>query len=145
MYKTILVPVDISEDELTEKALQHAVYIAKLEGAKIHLFHAIPDVSRFSISYSYHYDMLSSFANKAIERVQEQLQELANSVDLPKEQVDFSAAFGSARDKVLELAEKIKADLIVVGSRRPSISTHLLGSNTSGIVAYAKQSVLVVR
>ena len=129
MYKTILVPVDISEDELTEKALQHAVYIAKLEGAKIHLFHAIPDVSRFSISYSYHYDMLSSFANKAIERVQEQLQELANSVDLPKEQVDFSAAFGSARDKVLELAEKIKADLIVVGSRRPSISTHLLGSN----------------
>ena len=39
MYKTILVPVDISEDELTEKALQHAVYIAKLEGAKIHLFH----------------------------------------------------------------------------------------------------------
>lgn len=34
MYKTILVPVDISEDELTEKALQHAVYIAKLEGAK---------------------------------------------------------------------------------------------------------------
>lgn len=89
--------------------------------------------------------MLSSFANKAIERVQEQLQELANSVDLPKEQVDFSAAFGSARDKVLELAEKIKADLIVVGSRRPSISTHLLGSNASGIVAYAKQSVLVVR
>lgn len=34
MYKTILVPVDISEDELTEKALQHAVYIAKLEGLR---------------------------------------------------------------------------------------------------------------
>ena len=138
MYKTILVPVDISEDELTTKALQHAVYIAKLEGAKLHLFHAIPDISRFSISYSYHYDMLSSFANKALERVQEQLQELANGID-------FSAVFGSARDKVLELAEKIHADLIVIGSRRPSISTHLLGSNASGIVAYAKQSVLVVR
>ena len=145
MYKNILVPVDIAEDELTTKALQHAVYIAKLEGAKLHLFHAIPDISRFSISYSYHYDMLSSFANKAIERAQEQLQELVESVDLPKEQIEYSAAFGSARDKVLELAEKIKADLIIVGSRRPSISTHLLGSNASGIVAYAKQSVLVVR
>lgn len=145
MYKTILVPVDISEDELTTKALQHAVYIAKLEGAKLHLFHAIPDISRFSISYSYHYDMLRSFANKALERVQEQLQELADGIDLPNEQVEFSAVFGSARDKVLELAEKINADLIVIGSRRPSISTHLLGSNASGIVAYAKQSVLVVR
>ncbi|KLU19137.1 universal stress protein, partial [Proteus mirabilis] len=109
MYKTILVPVDISEDELTTKALQHAVYIAKLEGAKLHLFHAIPDISRFSISYSYHYDMLSSFANKALERVQEQLQELADGIDLPNEQVEFSAVFGSARDKVLELAEKIHA------------------------------------
>lgn len=145
MYKTILVPVDVTEDELTTKALEHAVFIAKREGAKLHLFHAIPDISRFSISYSYHYDMLSSFASKAIERVQEQLQELANSIDLPKEQIEFSAEFGSARDKVLALAEKISADLIIVGSRRPSISTHLLGSNASAIVAYAKQSVLVVR
>ncbi|OAT37959.1 universal stress protein [Proteus myxofaciens] len=145
MYNTILVPVDIEEDELTQKALKHAVYIAKLEGAKLHLFHAIPDISRFSISYSYHNDIINSFANKAIERAQEQLQELINSVDLPKDKIEYSASFGSTRDKVLELADKIKADLIIVGSRRPSISTHLLGSNAAGIVSYAKQSVLVVR
>ncbi|MDE9448650.1 universal stress protein, partial [Xenorhabdus bovienii] len=39
----------------------------------------------------------------------------------------------------------IDADLIVLGSRRPNITTHLLGSNSSGVVRYAKTSVLVVR
>ncbi|WP_163504600.1 universal stress protein, partial [Escherichia coli] len=36
MYNKILVPVDISEDILTDKALKHAIYLAKMSGAKIH-------------------------------------------------------------------------------------------------------------
>ncbi|MRE16589.1 universal stress protein, partial [Escherichia coli] len=39
----------------------------------------------------------------------------------------------------------IQADLIVIGSRRPNISTHLLGSTAAGVVRYADISVLVVR
>ncbi|KMW74880.1 universal stress protein [Photorhabdus luminescens subsp. luminescens] len=145
MYKTILVPVDISEDELTDKAIAHAEYLAKLSDANIHLFHAVPDISRFSISYSYHYDLLNSFAKKSLARSEEELAKVAEKIDLPKERVSFSVAFGSPRDKVLSTADEIKADLIVVGSRRPNISTHLLGSNASGIVGYANISVLVVR
>lgn len=66
MYNTILVPVDISENILTDNALKHALYLAKMSNAKIHLFHAIPDISRFSMSYSYHYDLLSSFAKRRL-------------------------------------------------------------------------------
>ncbi|KLN97355.1 universal stress protein [Moellerella wisconsensis] len=145
MYNTILVPVDISENVLTDNALKHALYLAKMSNAKIHLFHAIPDISRFSMSYSYHYDLLSSFAKKAIERSEEQLKELIQQIDYPQELLSSSVAFGSPRDKVLSAAQEINADLIVIGSRRPNISTHLLGSNASGIVSYAKISVLVVR
>ncbi len=145
MYKTILVPVDISEDILTDKALKHAVYLAKMTDATIHLFHAVPDVSRFSMSYSYHYDLLSSFAKKAIERSEEQLKEIIDKIDYPSDKISFKVEFGSPRDKVLSEAEDVGADLIVVGSRNPSLSTHLLGSNASGIVSYAKISVLVVR
>lgn len=52
---------------------------------------------------------------------------------------------GSPRDKVLSEAEKIGADLIVVGSRRPNIATHLLGSNASAIVSNAPISIFIVR
>ena len=145
MYNTILVPIDISEDVLTSNALKHAVYLAKINDATIHLFHAIPDVSRFAMSYSYHYDLLSSFAKKAIERTEEQMAEIIKTIDYPADKISSSVVFGSPRDKVLSVAEEINADLIVIGSRRPNISTHLLGSNASGIVSYAKMSVLVVR
>ncbi|EPL9571214.1 universal stress protein [Providencia rettgeri] len=145
MYKTILVPVDISEDVLTDNALKHAVYLAKISNATIHLFHSVPDVSRFSMSYSYHYDLLSSFAKKAVERSEEQLKEIIEKIDYPSDKITYKVEFGSPRDKVLAEAETINADLIVIGSRNPSISTHLLGSNASGIVSYAKISVLVVR
>lgn len=145
MYKTILVPVDISEDVLTDNALKHAVYLAKISNATIHLFHSVPDVSRFSMSYSYHYDLLSSFAKKAVERSEEQLKDIIEKIDYPSDKITYKVEFGSPRDKVLAEAETINADLIVIGSRNPSISTHLLGSNASGIVSYAKISVLVVR
>ncbi|AOM39815.1 universal stress protein [Xenorhabdus hominickii] len=145
MYNTILVPIDISEDPLTDNALNHAKYLAKISNAKVHLFHSVPDISRFSVSYSYHYDLLSAFAKKAVSNSEEELKKVVEKIDLPKDKISFSVAFGSPRDKVLSIAHEIGADLIIVGSRRPDISTHLLGSNASSIVAYADISVLVVR
>ncbi|EKM7959080.1 universal stress protein, partial [Salmonella enterica] len=37
------------------------------------------------------------------------------------------------------------ADVVVIGSRNPSIATHLLGSNASSVVRHASLPVLVVR
>lgn len=57
----------------------------------------------------------------------------------------YTVTFGSPRDEILTTAKDIQADLIVIGSRRPNISTHLLGSTAAGVVRYADISVLVVR
>ena len=37
------------------------------------------------------------------------------------------------------------ADVVVIGSRNPSISTHLLGSNASSVIRHAHIPVMVVR
>ncbi|MNH37910.1 Universal stress protein G [compost metagenome] len=49
------------------------------------------------------------------------------------------------RDVVNEVATEMHADIVVIGSRNPSISTHLLGSNASSVVRHANIPVLVVR
>ncbi|MFV9998014.1 MAG: hypothetical protein AB8W37_10575 [Arsenophonus endosymbiont of Dermacentor nuttalli] len=59
--------MDISEKELIKKALKHALYIAKLSDAKLYFFHVFPDMSRYSMNYNYHYDLLANFARKRIE------------------------------------------------------------------------------
>ncbi|MDI8799842.1 universal stress protein, partial [Salmonella enterica subsp. enterica serovar Montevideo] len=43
--------------------------------------------------------------------------------------------FGSVRDVVNEMGEELDADVVVIGSRNPSITTHLLGSNGDGKTA----------
>ncbi|AKG71031.1 MULTISPECIES: universal stress protein [Serratia] len=142
MYKTILVPVDLAEDVLTEHALEHVEYLAKMSGAKVHFFHALPDASAFVTAYSFG---IKEFENQAEVKAVEGLKKLMAGIDLPLERLSYTISFGSPRDEVLQLAEEISADLIVIGSRRPSVKTYLLGSNAAAIVRHAKISVMVVR
>ncbi|WP_114191926.1 universal stress protein [Edaphovirga cremea] len=142
MYTTILVPVDISEQELTEKALAHVKYLAKMSGAKVHFFHAMPDPSIFIPEMGY---TMVTTTEEIKEKSKQAIEEFIKGLDIPAEQVTYTASFGTPRDRVLELADEIKADLIVIGSHRPSVSTYLLGSNASAIVRHAKIPVLVIR
>ncbi|CAQ84657.1 MULTISPECIES: universal stress protein [Photorhabdus] len=142
MYKTILVPVDISEDELTSKAVKHALSLANKTGAKLHILHVLPISSAIVNAYSLGYEEIK---DKATIKAENDLKMLLDTIDFPDEKLSYSIAFGSPRDEIIETAIEISADLIVIGSRRPNISTHLLGSNAAGVVKYSKTSVLVVR
>jgi nucleotide-binding universal stress UspA family protein len=79
------------------------------------------------------------------EEAEARLAEIAAGVPLPSERVSAVVRMGSVYNEVLEEADKTGADLIVVGSHRPTMATYLLGSNASTIVRHAKCSVLVVR
>jgi universal stress protein F len=52
---------------------------------------------------------------------------------------------GHAAQSILDVAEDVGADLIVVASHRPGLSDYLLGSTASRVVRHANCSVLVVR
>ena len=127
---------------MTEHALEHVVYLAKMSGAKVHFFHALPDASAFVTAYSFG---IKEFENKAEVKAVDKLKQIMAEIDLPLERLDYTVSFGSPRDQVLELAEEIEADLIIIGSRRPSVKTYLLGSNAAAIVRHANISVMVVR
>lgn len=142
MYKKILVPVDILEEELTKKVIPHLECLAKLSDAEVIFFHTLPVASAIVNAYSFGFD---EFKDQATVQTEQWLHKLIESVNLPREKLSFSIAFGNPRDEILTIAEEIKPDLIILGSRRPNISTHLLGSNASGVVRGAKTSVLVVR
>ncbi|WP_085248243.1 universal stress protein [Gilliamella mensalis] len=142
MYKKILVPIDMLEDELTKKVIPHVECLARLSNAQVIFFHALPVSSAIVNAYSFGFE---EFKDKATVQTEQSLHKLIDSIKLPRENVSFSIAFGHPRDEILRLAEEIQPDLIILGSRRPNISTHLLGSNAAGVVRGAKTSVLVVR
>lgn len=75
---------------------------------------------------------------------EERLQTMVSHFTIDPSRIKQHVRFGSVRDEVNELAEELGADVVVIGSRNPSISTHLLGSNASSVIRHANLPVLVV-
>ena len=140
MYKTIIMPVDVFEMELSDKAVRHAEFLAQDDGV-IHLLHVLPgsaSLHRFAAD-------VRRFEEHLQHEAQERLQTMVSHFTIDPSRIKQHVRFGSVRDEVNELAEELGADVVVIGSRNPSISTHLLGSNASSVIRHANLPVLVVR
>ncbi|MGJ0621529.1 MAG: universal stress protein [Methylocystis sp.] len=141
MYKKILVAVDISEADVTQPALEAAVALAKVEpGAQLRLINVQPLVPVAFIDY-----IPPNFDEEMREATEKDLAVLRGKIAYPAELVSSIVRFGAVYPEVLAEAEEWGADLIVVGSHRPTMATYLLGSNAKTIVRHARCSVLVVR
>ena len=142
MYKTIIMPVDVFEMELSDKAVRHAEFLAQQDGI-IHLLHVLPGSSSFTMS-RFTAD-LRRFEEHLQHEAETRLQTMVGHFSIDPSRIKSHVRFGNVRDMVNELANEIKADVVVIGSRNPSISTHLLGSNASSVIRHAHIPVLVVR
>ncbi|MDD9341787.1 MAG: universal stress protein [Providencia heimbachae] len=145
MYNTILVPIDVTEDTLTSLLIPHVNSLQKINNATVHFLAVTAPISNY---LRYGGTILpNDFPDdaKQAEIVLNELKEKIKLFSIPADKVQVKAAIGSVKDEILATAEDIKADIILLGSRRPSMSTYLLGSNAASVVRYAKTSVLVVR
>ncbi|WP_253384590.1 universal stress protein [unidentified bacterial endosymbiont] len=143
MYKKILMPVDVFEMDLSDKAVRHAANLAKAEGASITLLNILPASSR-SLLRGFNADIkkFETFMTAESERKMKTLKRL---FDISPEDIDCKVCFGNVRDEIIKLSKEGDYDVIVIGSKNPSITTHLLGSNAESILRYATIPVLVVR
>jgi len=140
MFKTLLVPVDLGEIEAAQPAIDKAVELAKSADGTLRLVYVRPIAPVTYMEF-----MLPAFDEEQQEESETRLAELAAGIDLPTEAVSAVVRLGSVYSEVLDEAEKTGADLVVIGSHRPTMATFLLGSNASTIVRHARCSVLVVR
>lgn len=141
MYKKILVPVDLGESEMTQLALDAAVALAKsAPDAQLRLVNVQPLVPVAFIDY-----IPPNFDEEMREAAEKDLAAIADKIELRGAKPSTIVRFGAVYPEVLAEAEDWGADLIVVGSHRPTMATYLLGSNAKTIVRHAKCSVLVVR
>ncbi|MBE3177235.1 universal stress protein [Enterobacter cloacae complex sp. P3B] len=143
MYKKILMPVDVFEMDLSDKAVRHAANLAKAEGASITLVNILPASSR-SLLRGFNAD-IKKFEEYMSAESGKKMNELKRLFDISLENIHTLVRFGSVRDEIIKLSKEGEYDVIVIGSRNPGITTHLLGSNAESILRYATIPVLVVR
>ncbi len=140
MYKSILVPIDLAESELSDPAVRAAVSFAEASGGTVRLIYV-----RSLVPITYMEFVPADFDAEQQSDAEAKLAAIAAKVPLPAEQVSAKVLVGSVHGEVLAEAEAAGVDLIIIGSHEPGMLAYVLGSNASTIVRRAKCSVLVVR
>ena len=140
MYKKILIPVDLADIELARPAIETAVGMAKASGGIVRLVNVMPMTPVMLAEY-----VPPDFDVQQRKSAEETLANVARDCGLDPAHVSSGVRQGGIYHEVLEEAQAIGADLIVMSSHRPAMRTYFLGSNAGHMVRYAKCSVLVVR
>ncbi len=138
MYKTVLIPIDVSVPAEAQKLLSAAKQMSLGWEATLHVATVIPNVG-MAIVGSYLDD---DFENRSRTAVEAQLADTVSTAGIDAIQ---HVLVGSVYDCVINLANQIKADLIIMGAHQPELRDYLLGSNAARVVRHSKQSVLVIR
>jgi nucleotide-binding universal stress UspA family protein len=140
MFKKILVPIDLTELEIAKPALDIAVELALQSKGALRLIAVETLLPANFMEY-----VPPEFDKSQEDRATHALEDISAKLAVPKENITRTVRFGGIYVEILAEAEEWGADLIVIGSHRPSMATYLIGSNAKTIVRHAKCSVLVMR
>jgi nucleotide-binding universal stress UspA family protein len=149
MYKHIVVAID--ESDIAPKVLDHAFALARFSGAKLR----IVTVTEPSVLAAPGAEYVQVVTAQMLEEVERITAEHAAQV-LQKARDAATAAGVSAETQhvrrqhpaegIMEVAEAVGADLVVMGSHgRRGLGRLLLGSQVSEVLAHSTLPVLVVR
>lgn len=141
MFKDILLPVDLGNQETQTKAVAAAVEIAKAFGSRLHVMTIVPNFGMSIVSGFFP----ANFEEQALEEANKQLHAFVAQAVPDDIKVQHIVAHGTIYEQILHFAKEAKVDLIVMASHRPELQDYLLGPNAARVVRHAHCSVTVVR
>jgi len=140
MFAKILVPIDMTESEMTEKSVRMAEAVAKKFDSDVRLINVQSLLPIAIIDY-----VPENFGDEIRLGLEKEIAAIAAKVDRPTERVSTNILYGPVYQKILSEGESWGADAIILSSHRPGMDRFLIGSNASAVVRHATCSVLVVR
>ena len=149
MYQHILVPTDGSA--LSDRAVEAAIMLARLTGARITAFHAVepyPLQGAYAAEASGVAELQPEmFAERSKEYAQRVLAAVANAASAANVACATEYATSrSASQAIVDKARKEDCDIIVMASHgRRGLEGFLLGSETQKVLTHTSIPVLVYR
>jgi nucleotide-binding universal stress UspA family protein len=141
MYKSILLAIDLNDGMGAHRVAEVAFRLARDHSAGLHLINVIPDFGMSIVGSFFSADQ----TRKMVEDEKRKFEEWA-AREVPDDiEFDLTVIKGHVYDNILKTADRIGADVIVLGSHKPELEDYLLGPNAARVVRHAKQSVFVVR
>ncbi|QGM46632.1 universal stress protein [Methylocystis heyeri] len=140
MLGKILLPVDLTQPEMTKLAIDQAKELASAFNCDFRLVNV---QSLIPISF---FDYVpQDFDSRIRQGLEEEIAAIAQEIGCGPDRISTKVLFGPVYHKLLEEAETWGADLILLCSHKPGMDRFLIGSTADAIVQHAKCSVWVVR
>lgn len=141
-YKRILVPFDGSET--SNKALVAALDMAREQGGRVRVIHAVDELAMAS-GYEYSGELMRLARDQGQKMLDDALA-MARSAGVDSDTRLIDAPGKRLGDAVAEEAKAWQADLVVVGTHgRRGLSRVLLGSGAESVIRLSTLPVLVIR
>ncbi|RME85569.1 MAG: universal stress protein [Caldilineae bacterium] len=138
MFKTILCAIDGSA--ATERLLLYAMHFGRADQVSLHIVHAYQLPLHYAAQDEY--ETLVAAYQKVAENV---VQDARHFLAETGVQAYGEAIEGNPAEVILAEAERIEADLILIGNRNPAdVGKALLGSVSQQVLNAARIPVLVV-
>ncbi|MEM6665268.1 MAG: universal stress protein [Pseudomonadota bacterium] len=141
MFTSILCPVDLGADESWTRALAAASDLAAKYNASLHVLTVVPDFG-MSIVGSY---FEKGFEKKALQEATKKLAAFVAEHVPAGVDAHPHVAHGAIYDEIMQAANALQCDAIVMAASRPELKDYLLGPNAARVVRHARQSVFVIR
>jgi len=145
MYNNILIPTDGSE--LSGKAVDHGIALAKRIGAKVTVLTVVPDFHTFTTDTQMIEDTPAQYKT----RMRQRAEKVLGSVILAAQAAGVAYEGAHVENErpyraIIDIAVSKGCDLIVMASHgRHGISAIILGSETVKVLTHSKIPVLVSR
>ncbi len=141
MYKNIVVPLDVAKDSSWQVSLPVALEFARTFDATLHFVTVVPDLGSSIVSQYFPADAES----KMLEETKQALHDFSDKHVPDDVKRRHIVAKGAIYQGVIDTADEIDADLIIMEAHRPELKDYLLGPNAAKVVRHSNRSVLVVR
>ncbi|MCV0429748.1 MAG: universal stress protein [Roseibium sp.] len=147
MKLRILAPVDVEEPRSWSEVLPELRQHAKGNEIELTVATVVPElgtvIAQAAQAAPFASALPADLKERALSVARDRLENLAETPEFgPIHRVVRS---GTIYSEILQTAEDISADLIVLMSHVPDLGDYLLGPNAAKIVRHARCSVLVVR
>lgn len=139
-YQNIILAVEL-DSTCDDEPVKKAIDLAKEFDAKITLVHAIEHMSSYGAAYGVAAG--ADIEEMLLENASNSMKKLGQSAGVSE--ADQVIKVGPARTIILEEADRLNADLIVVGSHGRHGIRLLLGSTANAVLHGATCDVLAVR
>jgi nucleotide-binding universal stress UspA family protein len=149
-YMKILVPHDRSE--MSDKALSHAIYLARLSDAEIIILNVLERLEKTDSSVSATLkegeddkssaDLEITMTGEVKQLIEEKMR-LCREAGV-KSQISYQIQTGKPSEKIVKVIEEINVDLIIMASNKVGSSIRGIGSTARKVIDNVKKPVLIV-